>query len=472
MCPATVVAARCCGNLLAVFDRALGDGVSLEKKDESTESLLRQMGTIALPTFGQLIAEPVFALADTAIVGHVSSVALAGLSLGSTIILTAVGLCVFLAYSTTSRVSRLLGSGNRREGMQAGVDGMWLSVLIGGVLAVALTALARPLALALGGEGEVLEQATTYARAAALGVPGMLIAYAANGVYRGMQRTGYTFVVAALGAALNIGLDLILVIVLGWGVLGSGVATGIAQWFVGVCLLVPMVRWARLEGVSLAPRREGIASASGDGAPLFLRTLALRAGIVATVMAATSMGTAALASYQVVNSAWGLALNALDSLAIAGQTLVGQRLGARDRQGALRLTRLTARTGLVGGVVVGTVFVLAGAAAPELLSPAPEVQRLATIGMAIMGLDMPLQGWMFALDGILIGAGDFRYLAATVSLSALAHAIVLAALSLAPFALASDTAGMTCLWLSFCIVFMGARGLANGHRTRGEAWMR
>mgnify|MGYP000402827440 CR=1 FL=1 len=78
--------------------------------NNATYTTISTILTLAIPTFGQLIAEPAFVLIDTAIVGHIGGQALAGLSVGSTIVLTVVGLCVFLAYSTTSQVGRLLGA--------------------------------------------------------------------------------------------------------------------------------------------------------------------------------------------------------------------------------------------------------------------------------------------------------------------------------------------------------------------------
>ena len=177
---------------------------------------------LAVPTFGQLIAEPTFILIDTAIVGHVGESALAGLALGSTIILTAVGLCVFLAYATTSQVARLFGAGRVREGLQAGIDGLWLALAIGTVLAVGLFAASEPLCWLLGGRGGDLSHAVAYTRAVVLGAPGMLLVYAANGLYRGFQKVGITLAAAVAGAVLNTVLDVAFVIVLGWGVGGSG----------------------------------------------------------------------------------------------------------------------------------------------------------------------------------------------------------------------------------------------------------
>ncbi|MDO4290794.1 MAG: MATE family efflux transporter [Eggerthellaceae bacterium] len=434
---------------------------------------MKPLFALALPTFGQLIAEPVFVLVDTAIVGHVSTSALAGLSLGSTVILTAVGLCVFLAYATTSQVAHLLGAGRRREGLQAGMDGLWLAAAIGAGLAAALFALAEPLCWLLGGRGADLQQAVVYARAAALGVPGMLLVYAANGVFRGLQKVRITLAVAVAGAALNTVFDVAFVIGCGWGILGSGAATGIAQWFMGLALVVPAVRWARAGGASARPRLAGIARAGGDGLPLFLRTLALRAGMVATVMAAASMGTDVLAGYQVVNATWNFALNILDAIAIAGQTLVGAQLGAGNFAQARCLTRGAARIGLGMGVVVGAAFALAGLVAPGAFSPSAQVQQLASAGMVAVGAGLPVQGWMWALDGILIGAGDFRYLARACAAASGAHiaALLVLAVLVAP-QLSSDLARTVALWVAFDVVLMGGRALANALRVRTDAWMR
>lgn len=436
------------------------------------QPIAKQLALLAIPTFGQLIAEPAFILIDTAIVGHVGDAALAGLSLGSTVILTAVGLCIFLAYATTSQVAHFFGAGRRREGLQAGMDSLWLSLGIGVVLSAVLFIFAEPICYALGGRGETLDQALLYTRAVVLGAPAVLMVYAANGIFRGLQKVRITLVAAISGAVLNTVLDVLFVIVWGWGILGSGIATFIAQWFMGAFLIIPAILWAARGGASLRPRASAIAAAGGDGMPLFLRTLAVRVAMVGTVVAAASMGTDVLAGYQVVNATWNFALNILDSVAIAGQTLVAAQLGAKRYDRAQELTRATAKAGLVMGVGVGVLFALAGLVASSAFSPSPHIQTLATVGMVITGLALPLQGWMWALDGILIGAGDFRYLAATCALSAAAHVIVLVALVVlaAPW-MESELLRCAALWFAFDFVFMGGRGIANGTRVRGDAWM-
>ena len=361
--------------------------------------------TLAIPTFGQLIAEPAFVLIDTAIVGHIGGQALAGLSVGSTIVLTVVGLCVFLAYSTTSQVGRLLGAGKRREGLEAGVDGLWLAGIIGVVVSVALFVIARPLCMAMGAQGSVLHNAVDYVRAVVFGIPGMLLVYAANGIFRGLQKVRITLVAATLGAILNTLLDLLFILGFGWGVFGSGVATLISQWFMAVLLIVPAMLWTRAEGARLRPRLSGVLNSAGDGAVLFLRTLALRACLVANVVLATHMGVEVLAAYQVVNSSWNFVLNMLDAIGIAGQTLVAAQIGARQEDEAMRLTRIAGRAGLCGGTVIGIGLMIAGWCASPLFSQSIEIQHLLTVGMVVVGVTLPLAGWMWAVDGILIGAG-------------------------------------------------------------------
>lgn len=439
----------------------------------NSTSIHRQIIALALPTFGQLIAEPTFILIDTAIVGHIGDAALAGLSIGSTIILTAVGLCIFLAYSTTAQVAHLLGAGHRREGLQAGIDGLWLALSIGTVLGLGLFAAAEPLCRALGGQGEVLEQAVTYTRAIVLGAPGMLMVYEANGIFRGLQKVRITLIAAVSGAVLNTALDVLFVIVFHWGIAGSGAATLIAQWYMGLFLVIPAILWARADGASLRPRLSGIAAAGSDGLPLFVRTLAIRAAMVTTVACAARMGTSVLAGFQAVNSSWNFAMNMLDSVGIAGQTLVATTLGAGNVKQARKLTAATGRAGLVTGALIGLTLAIIGLFAGHFFSPTPHIQTLIAVGMVTMGVFFPLQGWMMAIDGILIGARDYRYLALTCTLTAAVYmALVLALAGMMTPMIPNDMLRTALLWATFNVVLMGGRGLSNGLRVRSDAWMK
>lgn len=340
------------------------------------------------------------------------------------------------------------------------------------MLAAALFAGARPLCVALRGTGETLDQAVAYTQAVVLGAPGMLLVYAANGIFRGLQKVRITLVAAVCGAVLNTMLDVLFVFGFGWGIAGSGAATMIAQWFMGLFLTVPAVLWAKADGAALRPRLSGIAAAGGDGLPLFIRTLAIRAAMVMTVASAARLGTTVLAGFQAVNSSWNFAMNMLDSVGIAGQTLVGAAMGAGDRARTLRLTRATGRAGLAAGAAIGCGFAVAGLFVGRLFSPNPHVQLLVAAGMVTMGAFLPLQGWMMALDGILIGARDFRYLAITCTLTATVYiALTAICVDAAAPMLPGDLASTVLLWAMFNIVLMGGRGLFNGLRIRGESWL-
>ncbi|RBP97892.1 MATE family efflux transporter [Bifidobacterium aemilianum] len=440
---------------------------------EPGTNINRQLLALAVPTFGQLIAEPAFVLIDTAIVGHIGDTALAGLSVGSTIVLTTVGLCVFLAYGTTSKVAQLIGAGRRKEGMETGVDGLWLALIIGIVVSLALFLFARPLCWAMGARGAMLDQAIRYLQAIVFGVPGMLLVYAANGIFRGLEKVRITLAGAVFGAVVNTVLDFLFVFGFHWGVAGSGWATFAAQWAMGLFLVIPALRWARAEGASWRPHLAGILNTAGDGVPLFVRSLALRLSLLATVVLATHMGTQVLAAYQAVNSSWNFVLNMLDAIGIAGQALVATELGAGHRAQARTITSTSAKAGLYSGLVIGLGLIVAGFLTAPIFSGTPAVQTLIIAGMVVQGLFLPLAGWMWALDGILIGAGDFNYLAVTCSLTALAYLGALAGLGACNQAglIPSDITRMVTLWAVFNIIFIGGRALFNGLRARTDKWM-
>lgn len=461
-------------------------------------SVLKRIFGLALPTFGQLIAEPVFILIDTAIVGHIGDDALAGLSIGSTVILTTVGLCIFLAYSTTSQVAQLIGGGKRRQGLQAGINGMWLAVVLGTLISIGVMVFSSQLCWALGARGAVHAQALLYTRALAFSIPGALLVYAANGIFRGLFKVRITLVAAVGGAIVNTVLDFLFIYGFGWGIAGSGFATLIAQWLMAGFLSVLACRWATSSGARLAPQLKGILSNAADGLPLFIRTLALRASLVATVAAAAHMGTVVLASYQAVNSMWNLALNMLDAIGIAGQSVVGEAIGRRRREHlgtdeVHALVGTSAKAGFLMGIAVGAILIISSFQLSGVFTPNPTIRHLIVVGMIVVGIFCPMQGWVWALDGVLIGAGDYRYLAVTSIISSVVYLLALGALMVtvgesggvetgnATAGAASAAAGangpwnatylVIALWLVFNLFFMGSRGVGNGLRARSDKWL-
>lgn len=433
-----------------------------------TSAVDRQILSLAVPALGALVAEPLFVLVDSAVVGHLGTASLAGLSLASTVLVTVVGLCVFLAYATTAAVARRLGAGDRGGALQVGVDGMWLALGLGVALG-ALTWLTAPWLIgALGATGETAHEAVVYLRASSPGLPGMLLVLASTGALRGLQDTRTPLVVATAGAIVNGVLNVVLVYGAHLGIAGSGLGTALTQLAMGAVLGGVVVRGARAAGTRLTPHAAGLWANARAGAPLLVRTLTLRAAILLTVWVATALGATALAAHQVVNAVWGLAAFALDALAIAAQALVGHALGAADVPRTRALLRRTLQWGVGAGAVLGLVLGGASWLYVRAFTTDPDVQRAAVVALVVAAVTMPMAGWVFVLDGVLIGAGDGRFLA---------WAGVVTLVAYVPFALAvrvyapDGLVGLAWLWAAFAGVFMLARALTTGWRARGTAWM-
>lgn len=429
----------------------------------------RRIVALALPALGALVAEPVFVLVDTAVVGHLGAPELAGLALAGTVLTTVVGLCVFLAYATTAGVARALGAGDRRRALRLGVDGIWLAVLLGTALAALLVAAAGPVVDALGAPDDVRPHALAYLRWSAPGLPGMLAVLAATGALRGRLNTRTPLWVAVGGALLNAVLSVALVVGAGMGVAGSGLGTAIAQTAMAAVLVPTVAVGARADGVGLRPSWAGLRSATRAGVPLLLRTVSLRAGILLAAWVATGLGTAALAGHQVVSSVWSFAAFALDALAIAAQALVGQALGAGDAATARAVLRRTLAWGVGAGAVLGVILAAGSGVVGPLFTPEAAVHDAVAPALLVVAVGLPLAGWTFVLDGVLIGAGDGRFLAWAGVATVLAYAPA----ALAVRALAPDGAhGLVWAWLAYAGVFMGARALTTGLRSRTDRWAR
>lgn len=423
---------------------------------------------LALPALGALVAEPLFVLVDSAVVGRLGTPELGGLALAGTLLTTVVGLCVFLAYTTTAAVARSIGAGERGRALRLGVDGMWLALALGVVLAGALWAGGPWVIAALGAPDDVLPHAVAYLRWSAPGLPGMLVVLASTGVLRGMLDTRTPLWVAAGGAVLNAVLSVVLVLGVGLGVAGSGLGTAITQATMALVLGGVVVRGARLGQVPLRPSWAGVRSGVSSGTPLLVRTISLRIAILLAAWVAAGLGTVALAGHQVVMALWGLAAFALDALAIAAQALVGTSLGAADLTVTRSVLRRTLQWGVGAGAVLGAVLAVSGWWLAPLFTADPDVRRAVTAALVVVGVAMPMAGWVFVLDGVLIGAGDGRYLAVV----GLVTVVVYLPCALLVRSLADGGAtGLVWSWAAFAGVFMATRAVTTGLRARGSAWM-
>ena len=420
----------------------------------------RDILRLAVPSLGALVAEPLFVLTDTAMIGHLGVEPLAGLGLASTVLQTAIGLLVFLAYATTPLVARRLGAGDPRGALNAGIDGLWLALGIGVLLLAVMLPSSSIIIGWFGPEPDVAAAALVYLQIAWWGIPAMLLVLAATGLLRGLQDARTPLIVAVAGFTANIALNAVLIYGLGLGIAGSAIGTVIAQWGVAAVLVVVCVRHARAAQATLRPGRAGITAAGRAGSWLLLRTVSLRVALVMTVVVATGFGTTELAATHVWFAIYSLLALALDALAIAGQALIGHGLGASAVERVHAINRRLLGWGVLVGVVLALV-VVAGIPLIALVMTSDESVRAALpLTLIILAIGLPLAGVVFVLDGVLIGAGDGRYLAVTGVLNLAAYVAVV------PF-----VGDLGWLLAAFTFVYLGARALTLGLRARGSAWI-
>lgn len=371
----------------------------------------REIVALAVPAFGALVAEPLFLMADSAIVGHLGTSQLAGLAVASALLQTAVSIFVFLAYATTAAVARRVGSGDLKSAIQQGMDGIWLALFLGAVV-VAITLPTAPALVELFGASDTATPyAITYLRISSLGIPPMLIVLAATGVLRGLQNTKTPLYVAVAGFIANAGLNAALVYGAGLGIAGSAWGTVIAQVGMAVVYLVVVVRGARRHGASLRPDAAGIRACAQAGAPLLVRTISLRAILMIATAVAARLGDADVAAHQIILSLWSLTAFALDAIAIAGQAIIGRYLGADDAAGARAVCRRMVEWGIAAGVVLGVLIVATRPLFVPLFTSDQLVQDAALPALIVVALSQPVCGIVYVLDGVLMGAGDGPYLA-------------------------------------------------------------
>ena len=375
----------------------------------------REIWRLAWPALGALVAEPLYVLADTAIVGRLGTPQLGGLALASSILLAAHAMFIFLAYGTTAAVARLLGAGEHRRAAHQAVQSIWLALAAGMVLAAGGLLLSSWLVDRLGGDDPaVLHNALVYLRISLLGLPAMLVMLAGVGYLRGVQDTRRPFAVALGSAVGNFVLEVVLVYGFGRGIGASALSTVIAQTAAAATFVWWIKQAVARHDVSLRPDPAVIRRLAVAGWDLLIRTSALRAGLIVTVAVAARIGTADLAAHQIVFEVWTVLALVLDAVAIAGQALIGLALGARRPDRARTLGRRMIGWGAAAGVMTGALVLAVSPVLPHVFTSDAAVIALAAFLLLHVGFSQPAAGVVFAIDGVLIGAGDLRFLAVSM----------------------------------------------------------
>ncbi len=421
----------------------------------------RQIAHLALPALGVLAAEPLYLLFDTAVVGRLGALSLAGLAIGG-LILSMVGSdLTFLSYGTTARSARYFGAEDRASAVAEGVQATWLALGLGMLVVVVIEAAAMPLVAAIASSHDIADAALRWLRIAILGAPAILVSLAGNGWLRGVQDTVRPLRYVAVGFGLSALLCPLLVF--GWlglprlELAGSAVANLAGQWLAALLFAGALVA----ERVRLRPDLAVLRSQVVLGRDLFLRTLAFQACFISAAAVAARFGAAALAAHQVVLQLWEFLALVLDSLAIAAQALVGAALGA----GAVSLAKAVARRVTVFSAIAASalaaVFAAGSAVVPELFTDDRSVLAAITVPWWFLVAQLPFAGIVFALDGVLLGAGDAVFMRTATVVSALVGFLPLTWLSLAfGWGLTGIWSGLT-MFVVLRLVFVGWRAVSG-----------
>ena len=369
----------------------------------------REIVSLALPALGALAAEPLYLLVDTAIVGHLGRPQLAALGIAFTILGGTFAIFNFLQYGTTAQVARAGGAGEEETARRLGAQAVWLSLGFGVAVSGLIALLAPQLVALMGGEGQTADYAVEYLRIAAIGFPAAFLALGAQGYLRGVADLRTPLVVLIAGNVANVVLEVLFVYGFDWGIAGSAWGTAIAQLGMGAAFVVVVLR--RLAPGEAAVRIALARRVLSLGKWIFIRTTALMLSFVLAGAVATRFGDASIAAHQVAFQLWIFLALVLDSVAIAGQIIVGRELGAGRREEAYGASeRMIWLSVALGAVFAALMLVLAGVLPRAFTGDASVLDETALL-WPIFALMQPLNGAVFALDGILIGASDGPFLA-------------------------------------------------------------
>jgi len=421
----------------------------------------RRIAGLALPALGVLAAEPLYLLFDLAVVGRLGAVALAGLAIGGLILSLLSSQLTFLSYGTTARAARFFGAGDRASAVGEGVQATWLAVAIGTVVIAVVQAAAVPILALIADGGEIADMALPWVRIAIFGAPAILISLAGNGWMRGVQDTARPLRYVVAGFALSA--LLCPTLVYGWlgmprlGLSGSAVANVAGQWLAGLLFCRALLA----EGVPLRLDLAVLRAQVVMGRDLVVRTLAFQACFVSAAAVAARFGAAAVAAHQVVLQLWSFLALVLDSLAIAAQSLVGAALGAGLLAHAKSVAWRVTIFSTVAAGVLAAVFAVGSSAFPRLFTSDDSVLDAIGVPWWFLVAQLPIAGVVFALDGVLLGAGDARFMRNATLASALVGFLPLIWLSLIyGWGLVGIWSGLTTFML-LRLVFVGWRAFSG-----------
>ena len=411
----------------------------MAEREASAADLDRRIARLAVPALGAIAAEPLYNLADTAIVGHLGRAQLDALALATSALSIVVWLAIFLTTATTTAVARHAARGEHRLAGRA-VGAAYVVAAGWGVVTTAVVALiAPPLVTLLGGHAGNTAAATSYVRIAALGLPFLYLSYAGNGHLTGLENTRTPLRIAVGANLVNVALEVWLVFGLHLGLAGSAWGTVVAQVMAAAAYGSASRRSAT---PPVRPAWTDIAPLLRDGHRLSVRTIALGAVPLAATAVTARLGPVPLAGQQIAYRIWTLLSLSTDALAVPAQVFVSAALGRGDRPAAERAARRTVVLGLVAGIGLGMLTAALALFAPGAFTSDPAVRSAAVTGLLWAALTQPLAALAFVYDGIILGLGDYAAMRRAMIVS------IAAFVPLAALVLRFHWLGLPCVWIA------------------------
>ncbi|HSK25042.1 MAG TPA: MATE family efflux transporter [Egicoccus sp.] len=424
----------------------------------------RRVVALAVPAIATLVADPLLGLVDTAVVGRLGAAELGALGLAVSVLSAVSWIFNFLVFGTTSTVARAVGAGDREAAGRRVSHAAQVALVLGVVIGLVLFVVAAPLLRALGTVEELVPPAVTYLQVRAVGVPLLLLTYVGHGAFRGVSDTKTPMGVVVAANVVNAVLTVVLVFPVGMGIAGAAWATVVAEALTAGTLLLLL----RRTGLPLAghgrPDRVQLRALVVVSRDLFLRTGGLLMGLLAITAAAGRTGAITAAGHQVLYQTFLLVSFLMDGFAIAAQAIVGTALGAGRIGEARAYGRDLVTWGIGGGAVLALLLIAGGGVLPRLLTDDPQVLAVIATAWWFASLGHVMNGPVFALDGVLMGAEDFAYLRTWTVLAAVVGGV-------AGQLVATFGGGLLGLWVAVQAMML-VRLLSLVLRVRGSAWTR
>jgi MATE family multidrug resistance protein len=384
----------------------------------SRSSHLREILALGIPTMLALASQPLLSIGDTAMIGRLGVEPLAARAIGAALISGIYWIFAFLTFGTTTLIGHHFGADDARACGETYLHALFLALVGGAALAAAGFFVAGELYRRMGADPAVADQGISYFRITISSAPFTLILLASVGFFRGIQNSRTPMFIAFLANGLQLLLDYGLIYgnfgLPSLGLRGAAIAAWIAQLTgatVSLAIFFVSRRTAAYRAVGWRISIAKLRPLFRIGGDLALRTGALRLSLIFATATAARMGAAILSAYEIAFQLFMLCSDVIDGLAVAGQALVAKHLGAHRNETAVRMGRTLIVCGAAAGMAFGALFIMAEPSIIRFFTESPEV--IAAIGgglFLLVALMQPLNGIVFVIDGLLIGARDTRFL--------------------------------------------------------------